>query len=338
MADNTNTPIALVLQGGGALGAFEAGAIEYLYEQGMRPVIVSGVSMGAITAVTLAGARGDPAETLKALWDKLTLPDLPFMSAWAKRHRALFGSPNFFRIRWDYYDLANWTNFYDISPLRRTLEELIDFDRVNDPTRMRVIVTAVNVETGAIERFSNGDPARPLTVDHVLASGSLPPGLPMTPVGGRWYWDGGLFDNTPLVPVIDSLDPQEAETLPIYVLALFPTAGRRPDNMIEVFDRILEIALQNKVLSDYRTAKRINDFVRMLRTLNEQLPRDARVREDPMFTQLMQYKCLEHLKLITRPEAALDGGFDFSRATLGEHIRGGYNAAREFCERDRAGQ
>jgi predicted acylesterase/phospholipase RssA len=156
----------------------------------------------------------------------------------------------------------------------------------------------------------------------------------MTPVGGRWYWDGGLFDNTPLVPVIDSLDPQEAETLPIYVLALFPTAGRRPDNMLEVFDRILEIALQNKVRSDYRAAKRINDFVRMLRTLNEQPPRDAGVREDPMSRS--DAPSAWSTSFITRPEPALDGGFDFSRATPASNALWIQRRA-EFMS-DRAGQ
>jgi NTE family protein len=192
---------AIVLQGGGALGAYEYGVLRALYEQrpGFEPVAVAGISIGAITAAVLGGAKADPIAALDALWrKKLTVPPVPvpWPPAPFDQSLALWGNPGMY---WPQAGLwtTPWllTSLYDTAPLRHTLADLVDPLRLNADAP-RVIVGAINVATGLMEYFRGGQPGG-LTFEHVAASGSLPPSFPMTTIGHHRYWDGGLFSNTP---------------------------------------------------------------------------------------------------------------------------------------------
>jgi NTE family protein len=184
---------AIVLQGGGALGAYEYGVLQALYEQrpGFRPTAVAGVSIGAITAAVLGGAAGDPIEALDTLWRrKLTVTGPMGLPGPVDRSLALLGNPGMYQLHAGLF-AAPWlaTSVYDTSPLRTTLAELVDPARLNAPDP-QVIVGATNVGTGEMEFFDRDRPGG-LTFEHVAASGSLPPSFPMTAIGKQAYWDGG---------------------------------------------------------------------------------------------------------------------------------------------------
>ncbi len=148
--------MGLVLQGGGALGAYEYGAVTCLVERGWHPVAVTGVSIGAATAAAVAGARDDNiSKSLKRLWEAITLDPVPFWPPERQAIFSIFGNPRFWRMRPDLFAYRDWTNLYDVSPMRETLAAVCDFDQLNDPTHMRLAVTATNVQTGDQVSFAN---------------------------------------------------------------------------------------------------------------------------------------------------------------------------------------
>ena len=198
------TKTAIAFQGGGALGAYSLGVLRYLYESepGFRPSYVSGVSIGAFTAAILASAPEQPLHRLEQFWAELSIADLPFVPRWLEGNLSAFGNPAFYRPRMDYFDFANWTSYYDLSPIRATLERYVDLGRIARG-EVKLAVTATDIASGEVVSFSNTDASKPLTLEHVIASGSLPPGFPPTVIENRAYWDGGLFSNTPLSALFD---------------------------------------------------------------------------------------------------------------------------------------
>ncbi len=234
--DPVNIRTAIVLQGGGALGAYEFGVLKAIYDQrpGFMPAAVAGISIGAVTAAVLGGARGEPIAALETLWrDKLTVSPkvpgfpgmpFPFMPREVEQSLAVFGNPGMYGLNPQLL-MAPWasTSIYETGPLRQTLAELADLDKLNHGG-IRVIVGAMDIETALIKYFDNA--RHNLTFEAVVASGSLPPSFPMTEVGGQWYWDGGLFTNTPLSPAINFLESCEPDNPDIHreliVVDLFP--------------------------------------------------------------------------------------------------------------------
>src|ERR1043166_5575628 len=203
----------LVLQGGGALGAYQGGVCEGMSEHGFAPDWVAGVSIGAINAALIAGNPPERRlERLREFWERvsgglpLVLPAAldPVRIAVTRLNAAAvaaFGAPGFFVPRLPPAWLApdgspDALSVYDTSPLRSTLEELVDFDFLNGRSGVRLSLGAVNVQTGNSVYFDSRD--LKINVDHVLASGSLPPGFPPPPLRGIHYWDGGIVSNSPL--------------------------------------------------------------------------------------------------------------------------------------------
>jgi predicted acylesterase/phospholipase RssA len=261
---------AIVLQGGGALGAYELGVARAVYgDSGPKPDLIAGVSIGAITAALLARPRnGDSLGTLEAFWEKVALPAEYFLPA-LRPYASIFGDPAFFRPRFDLFAMSSWTSIYDTAPLRATLEALIDTAALRDTSkRPRLLLTATDIEMGEIKAFDSAE--MPLSLDHILASGSLPPNFPMTPVDKKFYWDGGIFDNTPLGAVIERMNPEksrEAERR-IIVVNLFPNAGRIPRNMAQVGQRILNLLFANKTRSDLKLLQRFNHVAALIDLIN----------------------------------------------------------------------
>jgi predicted acylesterase/phospholipase RssA len=324
----------LVLQGGGALGAFEYGALRRLYEQpGFAPDVVSGVSIGAINAACLVGARKDPLETLGEIWTRFSVSLPPFVPRDLQRFASLFGNPGFFALRWDYVTAPWWTSFYSVAPLREALRDLIDWDKLNaSPTVL--LIGATDLGTGTIEMFDNRRDR--ITVEHIVASGSLPPGFPYTKVAHKWYWDGGLFNNTPLAPVIECLDPDPAVPKALYVVNLFPNQGKVPANMLDVLDRMFELIFSNKLTMDVGTARKVDEFIVTLDEIERVLPAASRARiyALPGYQRLRQYKAIKNIVVIeaTEPETVF-GPFDFSPASIEERIAAGYRAAADAVRR-----
>lgn len=324
---------ALVLQGGGALGAYELGVIRRLFEvPNFSLDVVGGVSIGAINAAVLVGAKGDPVQTLTALWDDFAVSAPALLPDQAESYLALLGNRSFYRPRLDYWALPRWTYTYDTTPLRQTLTRYMDVERLGQsPTALAVM--AVNVQQGSIEVFDNRTPGKPLTLDPIVASGSLPPGFPMTQIGDQWYWDGGLFNNTPLAPVIEQLNPDPTVKKRLFVVKLFPNAGQLPQNMMEVADRMLELLFASKLTNDLKTMTRINDYVTLVRAIDEVLNTidDTQadcIRQLPGYRRLQQYMIVEQILTIENhdPEIVC-GPFDFSQKKLQQRMAAGYRDA-----------
>jgi NTE family protein len=327
------TKVGLVLQGGAALGAYEVGAIEYLYESGMECAIVAGASSGAVNAVTLAGAKEYPPKVLRRLWEELIVdPPIPFVPPLVRSSWSMFGVPHMYHPRWDYWNLPTWTYFCNTTLLKKTLEDLLDWEQVRDPKHMRVFVSASGVETGETRYFSNMDPSHPFGIEYVMASASFPPGFPWTMVDHRAYWDGGLTDNTPLKPVIDHLLPGEPEALPIFMIDVFSSSAPLPSNMQQVFLRMFEMLLQNKLKADSETAQSYTRFIRVLRAMAKELPDNAQVRTEEDFKAVMNYALVNEIRMIDVMKPAEESAADFSRETILRRISAGYDAARRELE------
>lgn len=320
---------ALVLQGGGALGAFALGAIRELYgRQAWRPDIISGVSIGAITAALLARPLNrEPLDALEAFWKRVTV-DAPWLAASFQRWASAFGNPAFFTPRTDVWAAAGWTSLYDTAPLRRTLSELVDVAALADPTATpRMVVTATDIEAGQIVSFDSSEAG--LTLDHILASGSLPPSFPMTRIGGKSYWDGGLFDNTPLGDVLSCLsrdaDPAERE---VVVVNLFPNRAKAPTDMAEVSERVLNLTFANKTESDLKLLARFNAVSALLDKIRAE-PAWAGLADSPEFAKAdKDYVAVPRVLSITRAQQAGNGAWsDFSPGGIEALAKEGAEAA-----------
>jgi len=325
----------LILQGGGALGAYEFGVLRRLFEEpgGFAPDVISGVSIGAINASALAAGRLGPLPTLAAIWEEFTVLTPWIIPEAFQSFASLFGNAGFFHMRTDYYNLPGWTSFYDTTPLRRLLGQYIDCDRLNTAPPV-VALTATDVSEGCITRFSNfGHDKVRLSADHIIASGSLPPGFPFTRIEGRAYWDGGLFDNTPLGAAIDYLKPDRQVRKRLIVVRLFPNKGRVPRNMLEVFDRCFEVVFAQKFSQDLKTLRQVNEYVAAINAIEDLLQASppeqaAAIRALPGYQLLIKYLAIQDLIIIenTSPEIVF-GPFDFSKSRIRQRIEAGYRDA-----------
>ena len=320
---------ALVLQGGGALGAYELGAARALYgHDNFAPDIVAGVSIGAITAVLLARpAPGlKPLQALEAFWKKVTVPGLLLPPA-LRQYASLLGNPHFFVPRLDYLSWPTWTYLYDTAPLRATLEELVDLTALADrEAAPGLLVSATNLDEGQIKYFYSRKDG--LTLDHIVASGSLPPSFPMTVIDGKSYWDGGLFDNTPLGAVLDRLDNASDVERTIYVVNLFPNKAPIPRNLQEVEARLTNLQFANKTAQDLKLLHRINKVARLLQAL-QGLPEGNPLENDPAYQDLRNegYVYLPHIVSIDPPDAADPFGYgDFSPEAIEMRADQGYTS------------
>jgi NTE family protein len=337
----------LVLQGGGALGAYQAGVYEGMAEHGFAPDWVAGVSIGAINAALIAGnPKEKRLERLRAFWDlvssgvpliapaqldplRLALNRLSAASA------ATFGVPGFFVPRVPPAFLApegteEALSVYDTSPLRRTLEELIDFDLLNSKTRVRLSLGAVDLHTGNSVYFDNK--AQKLAPEHVMASGSLPPGFPPVVIDGTHYWDGGIVSNSPLWYVLD--DSPQISALIVQV-DLFSARGELPVNLDQVLERAKDIQYSSKTRFNTTRVKELEEFRHALGRLMKKLP--AKFRDDPDYLRL-QPLCghrreitIAHLinRRFTHSTSSKD--YEFSRTTVRQLWDAGLEDVRRTC-------
>jgi NTE family protein len=343
MKTNSNYRTAIVLQGGGALGAYEFGVLKALYEKrsNFKPSVVTGISIGAITTAVLAGAKGNPIQTLDLLWrEKLTvLPPLPpifqlayqhFMPSEFQQSLAALGNPGMYRLRPEYlYAPLLCTSVYDLAPLRQTLAELVDLEKLNNGG-IRVAVGAINIGTSLIKYFDNNDGR--LSFDHVIASGSLPPGFPMMKIDENQYWDGGLFSNTPLsraINYLEALDSDNPDILrELIVVELFPMEGSIPKNIMEVLNRMIQLQYTSRLMLDRKFFRKINAFIDLIQKINAIVPKDSDIRQDEGYRELCSHKKIDAFKVISASLAhELSNAADFSKASIEARIEAGYRDA-----------
>lgn len=347
MATSPPEQCVLVLQGGGALGAYQAGVYEALAERGVAPDWVAGVSIGAINAALIAGNPPERRiERLRAFWDQvssgLLLPAPPagcgdelrgWFNASSAALVASFGVPGFFSPRlppapWQPAGTAAALSWYDTSPLKSTLERLVDFDRINDAHcrgKVRLSVGAVDVERGNSVYFDSADPTctHPIGAEHVMASGALPPGFAPVPVDGRWYWDGGVVSNTPLQYVIDQ---PTAQDMLVFQVDLFSARGALPRTLDEVTERAKDIqyASRTRLNTDLIAAQQ--RLAEAAQRLADKLP--AGFADDPDLQALLNAgNCnavtVMHLIHRSKGHAGQSKDYEFSRQTMGEHWAAG---------------
>jgi NTE family protein len=337
--------VALVLQGGGALGSYQAGVYEALASSDYKPDWVAGISIGAINAALIAGNSPETrVEKLREFWRAITTParwavpisglfngaGLPFDFAkqMSAMHALLLGQTNFFAPR----KPADWwfgrtpTSYYDTNSLKSTLGRLVDFDRINS-REIRFSVGAVNVRTGNFVYFDNAEiEIRP---EHVLASGALPPGFPSVEIDGEHYWDGGLVSNTPLQHVIEYY-PRRSHL--IFQVDLFPARGALPRNLNEVGERDKDIRYSSRTRAVTDTLRRQHDLRHSINMLWEKLPAD--LRSGPETALLDEFRCvttMDIVELIYRPEHALGQSkdYEFDRQAMETRWAQGLSDARE---------
>ena len=301
-AESYDKKVALVLQGGGALGSYQAGAYEALATSQYLPDWVAGISVGAINAAIIAGnAPEKRVERLRAFWEGITAPSLwPAMSrAMTGYHRRtgslnalLFGQPGFFEPRPPIHWLLGGkpTSYYDTSALKHTLERLVDFDRIN-AREIRFSVAAVNVRTGNFAYFDNA--RMTIRAEHVMASGALPPGFPAVEIDGEHYWDGGLVSNTPLQYVLESIPRRSRLT---FQVDLFHARGREPADLEEVSEREKDIRYSSKTRAVTDLFRTIHDVRHNINNLWDQLP--ERLRNTPEAKFLYGFGCVTTMDIV----------------------------------------
>jgi NTE family protein len=338
--------IALVLQGGGALGAYQGGVYQALAEANLHPDWVAGISIGAINSALIAGNPPEKrVDALREFWEivstsPLGIPHFPWMKLEDQLAHSivnqlrsfailLFGAPGFFSLRQPppflYPSLsAAAMSFYDVAPVRATLERLIDFDRINSGAT-RFSVGAVNVRSGNFIYFDNT--THRIGPEHVMASGSLPPGFPATEIEGEFYWDGGIVSNTPLQWVIDGGPRQD--TLAFQV-DLWSARGELPRNLIEVELRQKEIRFSSRTRAGTDQFKRMQMARRAVATLLEKMPKDLlQTPEAEMLAKQADEKVYNLIQLVYHAKnyEGSSKDYEFSRLTMREHWRSGYNDA-----------
>lgn len=342
--------VALVLQGGGALGAFQAGVVESLFELGIPVTWVAGISIGAVNAAIIAGNPPDSVvERLREFWDLAVsgmpwflVPDGGFVRESAHLAAAAwvmsFGVPGFFRPHivppWLQPDgTTNATSFYDTSPLVETLDRLVDWDRLNHGP-VRFSVGAVDVESGNFDYFCNHNPRWRGRIDarHVMASGALPPGLPGIEIDGRLYWDGGMVSNTPLQHI---LDHQREDTL-IFQCDLFPAEGPRPRTMSDVLSRQKDIQYSSRTRQVTDQYLRLRREHHLVARLLDSLPEDVAGSPEALaLRETIDVGAVNIVHLIYRSRAWESGArdFEFSRPTMLDHWAQGRTALADVIRK-----
>jgi NTE family protein len=373
--------VALVLQGGGALGAYQAGVYQAMVEAGLHPDWVSGISIGAINVALIAGnAPETRLDKLRAFWEQVSTPGIPdffgFSEQWLRGDLArgflnrlnagstlLKGAEGFFtpRVPPPYLfppGTVEATSWYDTSPLRSTLEKLIDFDRINSG-EMRFSVGAVNIRSGNFVYFdSTTHTIRP---EHILASGALPPGFPPVEVDGELYWDGGLVSNTPLQWVVAGDTRQDTLA---FQIDLWSARGEVPSDLSSVTVRQKEIQYSSRTRAATDYIKKIERARGALANLVEKLPPELRDSEDGRILQAVAdhrvlanildklppevrrsedcqilqavvdrsvYKIV-HLIYRSKTYEGQSKDYEFSRRSMQEHWEAGYNdSIRTLC-------
>ena len=326
---------AIVLQGGGALGAYQLGALKRIYkEHGFSPSFISGVSIGAVNAAVLAGGKYGPIKSLEKLWDSVKMNSLPMIpqdwqAMWSK-----FGNPSMYNIN-SRLAVTPLTakSIYDITPFYELLIKLIDFDKLNDQDTAEIIIEAVNVETGLLEIFSNKKP-NGINIKHIIASMSIPPNFPAVEIDNKFYWDGGLYANMPLGPAIKFLERkpstnrQESENIEreLIIISLFKKQAKLPNNIYEISNRIKEIMFESKLSLDNRYFEKMNNMIELMEKIGQIPNLPDNIKQDKLYQKLAAKKRIKKFLLQYKGEG-VEGTDNFTDEAIKQRIRDGYRDA-----------
>lgn len=342
--------VALVLQGGGALGAYQAGVYEALAEHGYLPHWITGVSIGAINGAIIAG---NPLELrvqrLRAFWELVTdgIAGKPLLEGdiargvfndWSALASITSGVEGFYSPRMPPVWMQPWgtegaLSFYDTAPLRATLERLIDFDLLNSK-EVRFSVGAANIRKGNSVYFDTEE--RRIGPEHIMASAALPPGFPPIDVDGEHYWDGGVLSNTPLEHL---LDEHGNESMLVFQVDLFSAQGIMPRNLLDVYERHKDILYSSRTRKNTNAARDAQRLRQAVERLYQKLP--AKLRDDPDVAYLRD-TCSDsgtisivHLIYRDKHYETQAKDYEFSRVSMVEHWQTGLNDTRRTLHHER---
>jgi NTE family protein len=349
---------ALVLQGGGALGSYQAGVYQGLSEGAIHPNWVAGISIGAVNAAIIAGNPPDRrVEQMRAFWEFICrqpwwpplhgalLPANPekLPVAWralvdsVESTRAVLEGQNGFFVPRPWHALSlphespRTASFYDTRPLRTTLERFADFDRINQAGEMRVSIGAVNVRTGNFVYFDNTE--RTLRTDHFMASAALPPGFPAVEIDGEFFWDGGLVSNTPLQHVLASSPRRDAL---IFQIDLWSASGELPTDLLQVAVRQKDIQYSSRTRAVTTTMQKEQAFRRLLNEAVARVPESE--RDSDWYRLATELACTArrnviHLIYKNKPYESYAKDYQFGRLTMNEHWSSGLADMRATLQR-----
>ena len=343
----TGTPprIILVLQGGGALGAYQAGVYEALDEAGLRPDWVIGTSIGAINAGLIAGnTEGNRVARLKAFWRQVerrfpanTAASVPFignqLATWMTMAGGVEGffTPNPLAFASPHWPLgADRAGYYRTDPLRKTLSELMDFQLINQGP-CRLTVGAANVQTAMMRYFDSRD--MPLDVRHVMASGALPPAFPPVLINDELYWDGGILSNTPVEAVFDDYPRRSAL---VFAVHIWNPTGPAPQTITSVMNRQKDVQYSSRAHSHIIRQQQIHRLRHIVSELAARLPPEERAK--PEVDEMAGYGCLTQMHVVRLLAPAVRGedqykDIDFSPHGIATRWRAGYDNTREVVAR-----
>ena len=337
--------VVLVLQGGGALGAYQVGVYQALHEAGIEPDWVIGTSIGAINGAIIAG---NPPENrmarLEAFWERVRLgSEVETPRLWPGLGNALAnfstftqGIPAFFVPRAPLWGGVHAqvgveaAAYYSTEPLRETLAELVDFGFVN-AKRTRLTVGAVNVRSGAMHYFDNREEA--LCLEHVMASGALPPAFPAIRVEGEPYWDGGIYSNTPIEAVLDDRPRRDSV---IFAVNVWQPSGPEPESIWQVMGRQKDIQYASRADSHIARQKQIHRLRHVVRELTRHMPEDK--RGAPEIQELASWGCGTTMHIVRLLAPRVDGedhtkDIDFTPSGIRARWQAGYAESKHMIER-----
>lgn len=345
----------LVLQGGGALGAYHLGVCEELARMDVAPDWVCGISIGAINAALIAGNRpGDRIPALVRFWETISsalvpiidIPDGTARDMWSEGAAlwiAATGVPGFFSPRFpptkfQPHGSVGAISFYDTEPLRQTLDALIDWDYLNDGP-VRLSVGSVSVTTGRMHFFdSKGGPDHcRITADHVMSSGALPPGFPPVRIGDDWFWDGGIASNAPLQHVLDEGTEFDKN---IFQVDLFPAEGTFPETLLAAETRAQDIRYASRTRLGTNHEMALSPARLVVRRILDSCSPDLSLLTPDELEVLRRFACEQHIEIaqIIYRDKAYSGkarGYEFSRPTMEAHRAAGRrDAAKALAVRD----
>jgi NTE family protein len=329
----------LVLQGGGALGAYQAGVFQALVEGGVDPDWVIGTSIGAINGAIIAGnSPENRLARLQEFWDQVTkgsLLDLmwsaPLLGAFANLNTIVRGIPGFFEpnptalFGVNYAAGVENASYYSTEPLKRTLARLVDFDHLNRK-HTRLTVGAVNVNTSQLKYFDTRE--MDLNAAHVMASGALPPAFPAVCIDGEPYWDGGIYSNTPIEVVLDEHPRRNAL---IFAVNMWQPSGAEPRTIWQVMGRQKDLQYASRGKSHVARQEQLHRLRHVVRELVKRIPEAE--RDDPMVKELASYGCGTIMHLVRLLSPRLDGedhtkDIDFTRSGIRLRWQAGYEHAQ----------
>ena len=335
----------LVLQGGGALGAYQVGVYQALHERGIEPDWVIGTSIGAINAALIAGNRPeDRLQRLHAFWDRVEhaapnhglrlWPGLD--NLFSNLNTVSRGIPNFFSP-----NPAAWAgtqakvgveaaSYYITAPLHDTLTSLVDFDLLAE-RGTRLTVGAVNVRSGRMRYFDNRDEV--LGPEHVMASGALPPAFPAVRVDGEPYWDGGIYSNTPIEAVLD--DKPRRDSL-IFAVSMWQPTGPEPESIWQVMGRQKDIQYASRADSHIERQKQIHHLRHIIRQIARKVPSSQ--RDTPEMRELASWGCGTTMHVMRLQAPLLDGedhtkDIDFTPTGVRARWQAGYADTLRMIDR-----